>query len=106
VDAYYEELGLVIEYWERQHLHPTPIMDRRLTPSGCTRGEQRKIYDRRRYEVFGGCGIQLVVLTFEQLDHTADGKLRRNRVADEQAIRKVLSDVHSQDIKAEAGLGT
>jgi hypothetical protein len=67
VDAHYEELGLVIEYWERQHLYPTPIMDRRMTPSGCTRGEQRKIYDRRRYEVFEGREMRLVVVTFEPL---------------------------------------
>lgn len=96
VDAYYEELGLVIEYWERQHLYPTPIMDRRMTPSGCTRGEQRKIYDRRRCEVFEGCEIRLVVLTFEQLEHTADGKLRRNKALDEQIIRAALSAAPGQ----------
>jgi hypothetical protein len=95
VDAYYEELGMVIEYWERQHLYPTPIMDKKMTLSGCTRGEQRKIYDRRRWDVFEGCGIRLVVLTFEQLDHTADGKLRRNKAVDEQIIRAALPEVQS-----------
>ena len=93
VDAYYEELGLVIEYWERQHLFPTPIMDGRMTPSGCKRGEQRKIYDRRRCEVFEECGIRLVVITFEQLEHSAGGKLRRNKVADERVIRAALRGV-------------
>ena len=90
VDAFYEELGLVIEYWERQHLYPTPIMDRRMTTSGCARGEQRKIYDRRRHEVFEGREMRLVVVTFEQLDHSADGKLRRNQAVDEQIIRAAL----------------
>jgi hypothetical protein len=91
VDAYYEELGLVIEYWERQHQNPTPFWDRRMTPSGCTRGEQRRIYDERRREVLRARGIGLVVLTFEQLDHAANGKLRRNNSVDEKAIRAALS---------------
>lgn len=105
VDAYYEELGLVIEYWERQHLSPTPFWDKRMTPSGCTRGEQRRIYDERRREVLGAQGIGLVVLTFEQLDHAANGKLRRNIAEDEQAIRAAVSQVQTlHTIKGKAGL--
>jgi hypothetical protein len=30
VDAYYEEIGLVIEYHERQHSEPHPWFDRRV----------------------------------------------------------------------------
>jgi hypothetical protein len=97
VDAYYEELGLVIEYWERQHLSPTPFWDRKMTPSGCTRGEQRRIYDDRRREVLGAQGIGLVVLTFEQLDHASNGKLLRNKAGDEHALRALLPEVQMPD---------
>lgn len=48
VDAYYEANSLVIEYRECQHSEPVAIMDRRMTVSGVTRGEQRRKYDQRR----------------------------------------------------------
>ena len=50
-DAYYPDHRLVIEYRERQHSEPVAIMDRRMTVSGCTRGEQRMRYDERRRTV-------------------------------------------------------
>lgn len=95
VDAYYEELGLVIEYWERQHLYPTPVMDRRVTCSGCKRGEQRRIYDRRKREILRERGIGLMILTFEQLAHKGSGKLRRLKTEDERDIRAVISGILS-----------
>jgi len=48
VDAYYEELKLVVEYRERQHTESVPLFDKRLTCSGCAREEQRRRYDQRR----------------------------------------------------------
>jgi hypothetical protein len=49
-DAFYPEIGLVIEYRERQHSESIPFFDKpeRLTCSGCARGEQRARYDQRR----------------------------------------------------------
>lgn len=48
VDAYYEKLGLVVEYCERQHTEAVAFFDRKQTVSGVSRGEQRRIYDERR----------------------------------------------------------
>lgn len=96
VDAYYEELGLVIEYWERQHLYPAPFWDKKITCSGCTRGEQRRVYDQRKREILGRRGIRLMVITFEQLEHKGSGKLRRIQAEDERAIRAVISGVPSR----------
>ena len=90
VDVYYEAIGVVFEYWERQHLYPAPFWDRKVTCSGCTRGQQRRLYDQRKRDVLGVQGIRLVVLTFEQLDHSANGKLRRNKALDEPIIRAAL----------------
>ena len=47
VDAWYPELKLVMEYREKQHTESVKIMDQRMTVSGVTRGEQRRIYDER-----------------------------------------------------------
>jgi hypothetical protein len=50
VDAYYEDLKLVIEYRERQHSEPVALFDKRMTLSGVSRGEQRAKYDKLRSE--------------------------------------------------------
>jgi hypothetical protein len=91
VDAYYEDLGLVIEYWERQHILPTPIMDKKPTCSGCTRGEQRRRYDERRGTLLPANGIKLVVVRYDELAHTSRGRLRRKDVDDETRLRALLS---------------
>lgn len=90
VDAYYEEIRMVVEYWERQHEHPAPFFDRKMTCSGCTRGEQRRIYDKRKREVLGANGISLVVIKFEQLDHTWQGRLKRSAEQDMDAVSNAL----------------
>jgi hypothetical protein len=51
VDAYYAELNLVVEYHEHQHYEEVALFDRKIVPSGITRGEQRKKYDLRRRQV-------------------------------------------------------
>jgi len=53
VDAFYSDHNLVIEYWERQHTEPVPIMDKRLTCSGCDRRQQRSRYDQLKSLRFG-----------------------------------------------------
>ena len=45
VDAYYESLNLVIEYYERQHTESVQHFNKKSTVSGVTRDEQRRIYD-------------------------------------------------------------
>jgi hypothetical protein len=54
VDAWYPDLKLVIEVMEVQHSEAVPLFDRRQTVSGVARGEQRRIYDRRRAECCRG----------------------------------------------------
>ncbi len=90
VDAYYPSLPMVVEYRERQHTEPVAIMDRRMTISGCTRGEQRRRYDQRRREVLGSRGIILVELNVTMFDHDRRKRLRRNRDADAALLRVEL----------------
>jgi hypothetical protein len=91
VDAYYETLRLVIEYRELQHTEAVPIMDRRITISGCSRGEQRRRYDEGRRTTLPMHNIALVELCYSQFAHDRKKKLRRDPVADAQAIRAVLA---------------
>lgn len=64
VDAYYPDLNLVIEYRERQHTEVVPLFDNKPTVSGVNRGEQRKIYDRRRETVLPKHGINVLIISF------------------------------------------
>ena len=92
VDAYYGELKLVIEYRERQHTEAVPIMDKRRTCRGCSRGEQRRLYDQRRRDVLPKHDIRLVELGYELFEHDNMKRLRRNALADEAVIQALLAD--------------
>ncbi|MEO9168012.1 MAG: hypothetical protein ABI230_06395 [Aestuariivirga sp.] len=86
IDAYYADLKLVIEYHERQHTESVPIMDRRMTVSGISRGEQRKKYDQRRHDELPKNGLTLVVFDCANF-HTGHSKrLQRDLATDESAI--------------------
>lgn len=62
VDAFWPELGLVVEFQEEQHSQPSPFFDRRQTVSGVGRGEQRRLYDERKRTVIPQQGLRLVVI--------------------------------------------
>lgn len=107
VDAYYPDLGLVVEYYERQHSESIPHMDRRMTVSGVTRGEQRKLYDQRRHDVLPQHGIRVVVLSYADFEHDGRKRLRRTgsdreviaeklRVATNQPVRLSVDEVYDQ----------
>jgi hypothetical protein len=84
VDAFYEDLRLVVEYCERQHTEVVPFFDRRMTVSSMGRAEQRRRYDQRRREVLPIHGITLVELHFSEFVH---GRLKRlTRVAGDEAV--------------------
>jgi len=95
VDAYYPRHRLVIEYRERQHVESVPFFDKqdRLTISGVHRGEQRRLYDRRRETEIPKHGLRLMIVSFSDLDHDMHKKLRRNRPHDENVIRDMLHRV-------------
>lgn len=77
VDAFYVELGLVIEYRESQHDQPGPRFWNKPTVSGVPRDEQRRRYDTLRDVEIPAHGLRLVVITPAQFDSTPRGRLRR-----------------------------
>ena len=90
VDAYYETLRLVMEYHERQHTESVAFFDRRLTVSGVSRGEQRRIYDQRREQVLPEHGIRHVVISYSDFGTTK--KLTRNRNNDILVVKRLLCE--------------
>ena len=90
VDAYYQDLGLVVEVMERQHNEPTPLFDRRMTVSGITRGEQRKLSDARRAKVLESHKIKLIRVDIRRFVLKSKRRLVRNVEQDEQVVRELL----------------
>lgn len=88
VDVYYKKLNLVVEYYERQHTEAVKLFDRRMTVSGVSRGEQRKIYDERRRTELPKHGIKLVVISYTDFGTTK--KLERDHNADLQVVKRIL----------------
>ncbi len=88
VDAYYHELNLVIEYYERQHTEDVKFFNRRMTVSGVSRGEQRKIYDERRKTELPKHGIKFVVISYT--DFGTSKTLNREHDADLAVVKRLL----------------
>tara|TARA_B000000565_G_C23773277_1_gene373032 strand:+ start:1213 stop:1647 length:435 start_codon:yes stop_codon:yes gene_type:complete len=92
VDAYYLTLNLVIEYNERQHTEKVTFFDKpnKMTVSGVSRGEQRKIYDQRRKEVLPKHGIDLIVLSYFDFNYDTRKRIIRNSKNDIKILKQKL----------------
>lgn len=80
-----------MEYNERQHTESVALFDKKKTISGVSRGEQRKIYDKRRAEVLPKHGIRLIVISYDDFECDGKKKIKRKREHDLEVIRKKLS---------------
>lgn len=92
VDAFYEELNLVIEYKEFQNTETASNFKTSLkkTVSGVTRQEQRVIYDQRKAEILPENNIDLVVLSYSDFSNESNNKIKRNETSDIKTISNVL----------------
>tara|TARA_R100000935_G_C2768854_1_gene136805 strand:+ start:67 stop:753 length:687 start_codon:yes stop_codon:yes gene_type:complete len=94
VDAYYQELNLVVEYRERQHTESVNFFDKpnKLTVSGVHRGEQRKIYDQRRDELLPKNGIELIKISYYDFEYDNRKRILRNEKEDIKTIEKLIKN--------------
>lgn len=92
VDAYYPSLNLAIEYRETQHENEVKFFDKpdKITVSGVSRGEQRKIYDQRRRDVLPKHGIQLIEINYHDFDYDRKNKIIRNKEHDLEKVKLKL----------------
>ncbi|OJW02018.1 MAG: hypothetical protein BGO52_00290 [Sphingobacteriales bacterium 44-61] len=92
VDAYYERLGLVIEYRERQHTEAVFHFDKpdRVTVSGMGRAAQRKRYDQFRREVLPAQGLSLIEIDYSHFLHNSSKRIKRDKSRDTEIIRQRL----------------
>lgn len=92
VDAYYEQLNLVIEFEESHHSKPVKLFDKpgKLTISGIVRAEQRIKYVELRKTVLPEHGINLIFFSFDEFELKRK-RLKRNKEKDLKIITKKLS---------------
>jgi diadenosine tetraphosphate (Ap4A) HIT family hydrolase len=90
VDGYFPRHQLIVEYWEKQHSAPVPIMDDRETISGVSRGHQRRIYDQRRQAWAKANGLRFVILDYRGFDTDKRGRLLRHPARDRHTVAKAL----------------
>jgi diadenosine tetraphosphate (Ap4A) HIT family hydrolase len=90
VDGYFPRHRLVVEYWEKQHSAPVPIMDEGLTVSGISRGSQRRLYDRRRQEWAQANHQRFVILDYRGFETDQQGRLVRHPTRDRRIVADAL----------------
>ncbi|WP_314243872.1 HTH domain-containing protein [Empedobacter tilapiae] len=94
VDAYYEELKLVIEYREKQHSESVSFFDKpnKITVSGVNRGEQRKIYDQRRRDILPKNGIKLIEISYSDFNYDKQKRIIRDKNKDSDILKHIINE--------------
>lgn len=98
VDAYYEELQLVIEYKEIQNFRPVvasnKIEDEEEEESAkvLSREELRRIYDERRAKVLPENDISMLVISYSDFEYDDNNKIIRDKESDLEIVKKALKD--------------
>lgn len=90
VDGYFDQLGLVVEYQERQHSEPVPFFDNKVTSTGMLRGAQRALYDARKAELIPQHGLTLLVIDYRDFSHKK-GKIMRDPARDREIVAALLA---------------
>jgi diadenosine tetraphosphate (Ap4A) HIT family hydrolase len=110
VDGYFPRHQLIVEYWEKQHSAPVPIMDEGPTVSGMSRGHQRRLYDLRRQQWAAANRLRFVVLDYRGFQTDERGRLQRSPTRDRQIVADalwaagVLSEPARRSLAEAAGL--
>ncbi|MFT4900710.1 MAG: hypothetical protein ACI9U0_002517 [Flavobacteriales bacterium] len=95
LDAYYTSLNLVIEVVNKKSTPPKKGKDKsqKLTVSGVTREEQRKVYQERKSAYLAENNIKLFEINFALFETNDQNKLVRTKDNDEALLKELLKSV-------------
>lgn len=93
VDGYFKGYNLIVEYREIQHFKAVPFMDKKMTISGVPRGEQRRIYDKRKETWAVNKGYKFLTVNYDDLEHYQGKRLKRNEANDLTVINNKIKDI-------------
>ena len=94
VDAYYRELNLVILFSEKQKNLSGEAYAKsdRMTISGVTRSEQRKVYDQRKRSALDSKSIEYIEIDYSSFQVNGRNRLTRDIKADTKILTDILKD--------------
>lgn len=94
LDAYYDNLNLVIEYAEKQSDDPVSEVHNsdKMTISGVKRSEQRKIYKTRKKEVLRKKQINFIEIKHADFKCDNENRLIRNNEDDIKVLKRILKN--------------
>lgn len=92
LDAYYQNLNLVIEYREKPADEDQSKVLEVKTVSGVSRSEQRKIYNQRKKEGLLRKNINLVEVNYYAFEYNSEALIIRNEEKDVEILRDILKD--------------
>lgn len=94
VDAYYKEQNLVIEIKYRPETEAIEDFDKpeKITVSGVSRSEQRKIYSERRKKGLKANDIQVLEVDYADFDCDGRHRLMRDKEKDLAVLKKLLKN--------------
>ncbi len=98
VDAYYEELQLVVEYKEIQNYRPLAVIEEKEDEEenekvkSVSREEQRRIYDERRAKVLPENEISMIVISYSDFAYDDKNKIIRDKESDLKIVQTALKD--------------
>jgi very-short-patch-repair endonuclease len=85
-DGVWEERKLIVEVDEEQHSEATPFFDKthKMTVSGVHRGEQRRLYDKRKRAAAIAQGYKLIAIPWS--------RKRKPQPGDSDEILRILQE--------------
>lgn len=81
VDAYYEDLKMVIEFFEKND-----------TEENTERAAQRRFYDKRKKDVLKKKDIRLIDINYALFECDDNDRLVRNKEKDSSVLKEILND--------------
>lgn len=95
LDAYYEDMSLVIEVVNKKSIPPKKGYDKsqKLTVSGVTREEQRVIYQKRKKAFLEGKDIKVFEINFALFEVNENNRLVRNKDNDTALLKDLLGEI-------------
>ena len=92
-DGYFPLNKLIVEYMEKQHSESVPVMDGRMTISGCPRGRQRQIYQDRKRQYAADNGYEYLEVDYREFEfERRNGRLERNPGRDKGILIRLLEE--------------
>ena len=95
LDAYYQDINLVVEVVNKRSVVLKNTIDKsqKITVSGVTREEQRKVYQERKRTFLEEKDVKVFEINFALFETDESNRLIKNKENDKALLKELLKDV-------------